>query len=121
MNESIKERFWSKVNKTEDPSSCWEWIAAYRGKYGTLKVNKKLIDAHRLSYIIHYGQIDSSKIFVCHRCDNPKCVNPSHLFLGTHRDNMIDAYKKGRLYPITSNEQTFRKGNIPWNKKLKTN
>lgn len=100
MKNKIEERFWSKVNKTNNLEECWEWNATFRGKYGTIKRNGKLIDAHRLSYILQYGEIENSKLYVCHKCDNTKCVNPNHLFLGTHSENMKDAYQKGKLYTL---------------------
>ena len=106
----IEERFWSKVNKTENPNECWEWNAALRGKYGAIKYNKKVIDAHRLSYIIKFGEINNSKLFVCHKCDNTLCVNPNHLFLGTHSDNMKDAFQKGKLNILEISKNTrFKK------------
>lgn len=87
------ERFFSKVNKTE---RCWEWTAALRNGYGAFKINKKIYSAHRVSWELANGKIPAN-LFVCHKCDNPKCVNPDHLFLGTRSDNMKDAFKKGRL------------------------
>lgn len=86
-------RFWAKVKKTEE---CWEWTAALSSTgYGQIGVNRKLIFAHRFSYVLHYGNIPEG-LFVLHKCDNPKCVNPDHLFAGTQTDNMQDCSKKGR-------------------------
>lgn len=114
----IEERFWSKVNKADNKEDCWEWIASCRGKfgYGSISYKKKHIDAHRLSWILHNGEIESSKIFVCHKCDNPKCVNPHHLFLGSHSDNMKDAYDKGRLKVPEGIK--FKKGHKAFNARI---
>ena len=87
--------FWNKVDKT---SSCWLWTGlTHPFGYGRIGINKVKYLTHRLSYIIHFGPIPKG-MCVCHRCDNPKCVNPQHLFLGSRLDNNLDRTAKDRTF-----------------------
>ena len=87
-------RFWDKVEKTR---TCWIWKASLDGKgYGQFVLGAgRIIRAHRYSMTLLHGEFPST-VFVLHKCDNKKCVRPSHLFLGTQLDNMRDMSKKGR-------------------------
>lgn len=88
------EHFLKNAIKME--SGCWEWSGTRNsGGYGDIRVDCRTTKAHRYSWEIHNGPIPAGML-VCHKCDNPPCVNPSHLFLGTARDNVNDMIKKGR-------------------------
>lgn len=93
---TLEDRFWLKVNKTD---TCWLWTGARKesghGVIGLGKREQGLVRAHRLSWTIHNGNIPKGML-VCHKCDNPPCVNPDHLFLGSQLDNVRDCIQKGR-------------------------
>lgn len=105
----LTQRFWSKVNKAgEVPAHCpelgpcWLWTGTLQRGYGQIVLSRNgatrqhRVWAHRVSWELTHGAIPDG-LFALHRCDNPRCVNPRHLFLGTQRDNIDDAIAKGRL------------------------
>ena len=102
---SQEDRFWSKVDK-RGPDECWPWKASLRNGYGQYKVGGKrgkMVRAHRVAWVMVHGEIPVTSetqhgTCVCHRCDNPLCVNPRHLFLGTQIANIKGGRIKGR-YP----------------------
>lgn len=94
-NSPPAKRFWAGVDTTGD---CWVWKGSKAGAgYGVLGIDYKSVYAHRFSYELHFGPIPDN-LCVLHKCDNPPCVNPDHLFLGTQLDNMDDRNRKGRTH-----------------------
>jgi hypothetical protein len=88
--------FWSRVDDSSGPNQCWPWIGRkLPNGYGRLKFRNKYIGANRMAFALSHNS-ELGEMLVCHRCDNPVCCNPSHLFLGTHQDNMDDMVAKGR-------------------------
>lgn len=99
---SASDRFMAKVSKRE--SGCWVWTGGFSSNgYGTFNLNGDIVKAHRASYLLYVGDItevpgaDSRGTCVLHSCDNAACVNPGHLRLGTHKDNMDDKAKRSRV------------------------
>src|SRR5258706_315091 len=90
-----EKRFWPRIKKTD---SCWLWMGTRNPKgYGQISINDKRQVTSRVMWVLTNGQIPNN-LSVLHKCDNPPCCNPSHLFLGNHRDNTMDSIRKGRFH-----------------------
>lgn len=108
MNKDYRIRFWDKVDK-KGVDDCWEWLGGKTGDYGQFWFEGKMVLSHRMSYALHndalneiikhknnYHEDNSSFVCVLHKCDNGRCCNPNHLFVGTNKDNIEDKVNKNR-------------------------
>ena len=110
-------RFKSHINPDWTEEQCWEWNGALfkqtgYGQFGSIKSG--VFTAHKYSYQLFVGQVPNG-LFVCHSCDNRKCFNPKHLWLGTAKDNSQDMMKKGRF----NHNRKLPTGDNHWRRKLK--
>lgn len=96
---ALAERFWAKVDR-RGPEECWPWIGTIDVYgYGALSRDGRVVKAHRMALELHSGVIPDNHS-VCHRCDNPPCCNPAHLFAASQAENLLDMYRKGRARPF---------------------
>jgi len=93
--EKLEERFWSKVDKSQGEEACWIWTSTVSRGRAMFHFQGTSVNAARVAWQLTYGEIPPS-LEVCHHCDDMMCLNPKHLFLGTHKNNMNDMLAKGR-------------------------
>lgn len=103
LTDTYRGWFWQGVDQKDDPTLCWEWQRTRSkgrdgnsNRYGMYRFNGKQRYSHRVAYELEHGPIPDG-MNVCHRCDNPPCCNPSHLFLGSQGENVWDAAAKGNM------------------------
>jgi hypothetical protein len=106
----LVERFWENVDTSAGPDGCWLWTGYARcaGGYGGISVGRRTALAHRVAWELAHGSLDKT-MCVLHRCDNPRCVNVAHLFLGTRGDNNRDRAAKGRNGDISGDRNFIRR------------
>lgn len=108
LTEKNKRNFFRKVSTTPTENGCLEWLAGkFKDGYGIFHIGAKTFISHRIAYFLYTGN-DPTGLQACHRCDNPSCCNPVHLFLGSHKENMQDKTKKGRGNPPTGDRNGSR-------------
>lgn len=106
--------FWSRVDMSGGPKSCWPWGGAKKPKgYGNVRVNKRYLSSHRVAFVLVNGQIPLG-MMVCHVCDNPSCCNPRHLMLGNAKSNGADMVFKGRQ----KDKKYAARGERNWNSRF---
>lgn len=110
VSRTLEERFWEKVSKASHPKGCWEWVGSRTHHYGRIRRGGRgtpILQANRVAWELTYGPIPDG-LDVCHKCDNPPCVNPDHLFLGDAKANMADMLAKGRCKRATGDRASAR-------------
>lgn len=94
---SLSDRLSARIDSSAGPTACWNWRGCKTPQgYGKIGIRRRSVYVHRLSFELAHGVSIARDTLVCHRCDNPSCCNPAHLFLGTVADNVRDSVAKGR-------------------------
>jgi len=114
VSEQEKKRFWLKVDSSGGQNACWPWmgyLTAYG--YGAHFISGlKRFHSHRIAYVFSFGDAPV-ELEVCHQCDNRRCCNPAHLKLGTHSQNLKEAYQRGRRGPNLEYRRKIKMGELP--------
>lgn len=107
---SLQQRFLEKV-VTSKKNACWLWVGGHvsSGGRGRIEVDSVPVTAPRVAWFLFFGEWPPNDLEVCHTCDIPACVNPAHLWLGTHQENMQDSMRKGRRYILRGEEHASSK------------
>lgn len=117
MLNDLERRFWEKVDKRAE-DKCWEWTGGTSRGYGKLKFGCITLTAHKVSWFLLHGLVPKGKL-VLHKCDNRSCMNPKHLYIGTHSDNMHDKVLRNPGNP--GRPLKFRNGEVWLMKRLRSN
>lgn len=108
MDDAHRRRFLAKIVRGKNEDECWGWTASHNNfGYGSFRINLKTRAAHRIAWRLFVGEIPDGKC-VLHKCDTPACCNPSHLFLGTKLDNVLDMFAKGRNNTMSGDRHPYR-------------
>lgn len=109
MRRTAGERFWEKVDKSGGPDGCWLWTGAH-DSYGQFYLEGRNHQAHRIALFLEHGEHVPPGMEACHECDVKLCVNPAHLYVGSHAENMKEAFDKGMLPSVLKKQTVCKNG-----------